>query len=121
MDIVQQLVSFDMLFQPVFEDMEERLVIDELGCIGFAQAVQRCENIGLGIVGSDLHCAKRSSKPAKERRAVVTAANLQVKFDVGYSTGPEPSQSENWNCRPEPQSCPLARCDKACRAENWHG
>ena len=92
-DVVEQPFSFPLPGEPVLEDMEEGLVVDELRGVRPGEARKRGEHLLLGVASQAL-VVPQFVEPSKERLPVRFGANLQVDLDVGRRAEAEPAKGE---------------------------
>ena len=86
MNVLHEAVPLSAFVDPVLQDVKERLVVDELGRIVLAQALQRRQHLLLRVAGK-LLVAPESVEPFEQPGPVVAVADLNVELDVGV--GPE--------------------------------
>ena len=92
-DVMQQRVLLDALLEPVLEDVEQGLVIDELRRVGLAEAFEGRQDFRLGVPGQGL-VGPQFVEPADEPLAVRLVADLEVEFDVRRRAEAEPAPGE---------------------------
>ena len=82
MNVLHKSVSVPPLVDPVLQGVKERLVVDELGRVVLAQALQRRQHF-LFRISSEPLVVPEGVEPLNQPGPVGAVANLQVELDVG--------------------------------------
>ena len=92
-DILHQAIALAVFRQPFLEDVEERLVVDELRRVGRTQSRQRGQHFLLRIAG-EIVVRPQRVEPLAQGVALLGAADQRVQFDVGNAPKAKPAPRE---------------------------